>query len=245
MPDSQDDNKIAVDAEEISAQIKEKVIADVTPELTEKIIAEVTDEVAKEAAEKATKATKEEIVRKISGDKAVDENAAPWVKENRNPRSYEEVAEYGRQQAVKDFEAKQKARDEAAAKVSAEEKKTSEEKQKQWNKYWDKQLKEMEDKEMLPKMDEKVAEKFAKGETLTSEDQQDPGIRARADIFAKAKELKETNLKVVYYEHFANKKPSGWKAPVFGSKRVVRPESKSSWSYEDIHRPSFEEIVQG
>lgn len=239
-----DDKTIQVDDAQITAEIKEKVIADVTPELTEKITADVTEKVTKEVTEAATKAAKDDLVKKIQGDKPVDENASPWTKEGRTPLKYEEVAEYGATLAEKRIEAKLKAQNEAKAKQDEEAKKSSEEKQKQWNDYWEGQLKSMTDEGKIPAVDDKIQAKLDKKEVLTEQEKQDPGLQARAELFTKAKEVKDTNLELVWYKHIKDKKPVGATAPVLGSHRATTSSNKDEWTWEELHNAkNFQDLI--
>ena len=228
---------IQIDDKAITEEIKEKVTAEITPkikeELTQQITADVTEKVTADVTTRASEAARKDLMEKIAG-KAVDENAAPWVKEGRQPKDYTEVSDYGKQQALREFEAKQKVKEEELAQKTKAEQLSETEKQKKWNVYWEGQLKEMTTDGRLPKVDDKISEKLVKGETLTEAEKQDQGLRARAELFAKAKEVKESNLEVVYYKHL-NQKPAGAMAPVFGIHRGTTPSSKTDWTYEELH----------
>src|SRR3990167_1291225 len=233
MPD-EPQKTVEIDADQVAEEIKEKITAEITPRITEEVTAEVIEKVTKEVTEKAITAAKQDLAEKITG-KPVDENAPSWVKENRVPKDYQEVAEYGKDQALKEFEARDKAKAEAATKQTEEAKKTDEEKQKKWNDYWENQLKVMTDEGKLPAVDEKITEKLSKGETLTDDEKKDEGLQARAELFATAKEKKESNLELVWYKHLQGKKPAGATAPVMGSSRATTRSDKTDWTYEELH----------
>src|SRR3990167_8612564 len=143
----------------------------ITPEIKEPEVnvAKIEEQVTKSVSERIVKSLlggSEEEVANATGEQS------PWAKEGRNPRDYDEIAEWTTQLALKrqeeaktQAETEAKTQEEAQAKVQAE-RATS------FNKYWDNQLNELFEGGKLPPItDEK--------------NENDPGIVARKDLFTK------------------------------------------------------------
>jgi hypothetical protein len=252
---AKDPNKPEIKKEEpqITEEVKTKIIDDAKPEIKDELRSEIADDIRqekeiikKEAKEEAVQAAKDDLVKTLTGEPK--EEQAPWEKEGRRPRDYKEVASWGKDQALKEMKSEQVEKDEEAKKVSAANKKVESNKQKKYDEYWEKQLTELTEEGKIPAPGEDVQRKLDKGQTLTSEDKEDPGMRARAEIFEKARESKETNLRLVYFEHVKDKPESsaGATAPVLGASRASRPvEEKAGYSYEDVHNVPVDDILRG
>ena len=217
-----------------------------TAPIVEQVTKEVTETVSKQVAEQATRdvtaKVRDDIVKSITGDKPKPEDQSPWEREGREPKSYEEVAKYGEERAVKKIKEEQA---EQAKKQAEETKKTQEqtkEKEEAQNKYWTGQLKQLVEEGHLPAPAETIQAKLDKNEQLTAKEMEDPGVKARADLWAKAREAKEPNLRLVYFEHLKNEKPAGASAPVLGSRKAVNQAGKEEFTYEDIHFKTPEDI---
>jgi hypothetical protein len=211
--------------------------------------------------EKETTKIKQDIVKKLSESFGLTEEEqvqaeeegveAPWVKEKRTPKSYEEVAEFAsdlaefkRQKAIKEQEKKKQIELDNQRKQNES-----------INQLWDLQLGEMRESGLIPKIDEKVAEKMKKGEALSQEDLEDPGIKVQRELFDTMAQLAQerraqkkpvvTNLKEVYYEHYRNKEakqPAGADAPVSGARPSVTPK-EGDFTYADINNKSYYDIL--
>ena len=94
-----------------------------------------------------------------------------------------------------------------------------------WNEKWDRELDSLEKAGHIP------ARK-------NQNDPNDPGVKARREIFEEAQKHNEYNLKVVYYENIAGKKkqPAGADAPVAGGGKTVTKEPEGEFSYEEISK---------
>jgi hypothetical protein len=195
----------------------------------------IAQEVQKEFADKILNAigiTPEE-------EKKAEEEGlvAPWVKEGRTPKSYEEVAEWGAEVA----EHKRSLKEAEVQKQQEEQKKTQEETNKKWNDYWDSQIEDLRSQGKLPKIE-------------NADDPNDPGRVAQRDLFEQMYKLNQrpnaqpiSSLKEVYYEHYQPRKqnqPPGADAPISGGTKVVETLSGGEFSYADIAGKDFYELAE-
>jgi len=196
-----------------------------------------------ELVEKVSAKTREEIINKIIGDDKKEDNK-PYV-----PGSYEELMEKTVGKAVEAFEKKQT---EAQAKLEAEKTAQAEQEKKTIeanNEYWDAQLEDLSKDGLLPEIPAELAKKLADNIELTEEEQQDPSIQARAELYAKSKELKDKgdkdwwNFKYVAYKFGIGRGDKN--APVMFRNSYSQPGEHSAYSYEDIHGKSFQDIAKG
>jgi len=127
--------------DKVSADVKEKVGAELADDLTRTVSPKISEQVSKDVTEK--------IVQSIQG-KTGPQSDAPWAKEGRTPKSYEEVAEYGKQKAIEEMkkvlEEREKAQEEKTRKMSEEEK----DRAKKWDEYWDRQITKLTQEGKIP-----------------------------------------------------------------------------------------------
>lgn len=184
--------------------------------------------------EEVTKQVTEEIIEKITGKKEEDlTDQSPWDKEKRNPKSYNEIADWSKQQALKEFSKQRDAettrQEESATKLKEDQERINQ----AWNQHWDKQIKELVDDGELPEIKDK-------------NDPNDPGVIATTELFQLAFNQGKTDLEAVYYRNKVKgkKQPAGDNAPVSAGKKSVQSESKQ-YSWEQIHSAkSLHDIVE-
>jgi hypothetical protein len=228
-----------------TSKIIEQVTQSVSQSLEEKLGEQVKSSVAV-VSKDITESIKEDVVGKITSaltGGVSQEDLSPWAREKRNPKSYEEVAEWSKLQAEKAIDAKLAEKESAAKAAKDEAEKTQTQKTAEMNQYWDQQLTSMVADQRLPAVSEAVQEKLAKNQPLTDEDRQDAGIEARKRLFELGTEHKETNLELVYFKYYLpeqqNKdKPSGSSAPVIGNAKSPS-KNPGEFSYEELHGGSM------
>ena len=204
------------------------------------------DEITKTAAEQAQKAVMEKIaaglgLTKDEKDKAQDEGLVPpWEKRGETkPKSWKEHAEYSADLA----EWKRKEDEKQIAKVQEEQEQEAKEVNKKWNDYWDSELKELTESNLIP-------------EIKDGSDPNDQGKKVRVRLFAKMKEIGEqrvkenlppiTSVELVFHkfkDEILNE-PAGANAPVSFSQRVGGG-NKDDYSYAEIHGKSFDQLKEG
>jgi hypothetical protein len=204
---------------EESAPDPEKIAQDVKKEYADKILNAIgiTPEEEKRAEEEGL--------------------VAPWVKEGRTPKSYEEVAEWGAEVA----EYKRSQKEAEVQKEQEAQKKTLEETNKKWNEYWDSQLSDLRSQGKLPKIE-------------NADDPNDAGRIAQRGLFEEMYRLNQrqgvhpvTSLKEVYYEHYQPKKqnqPPGADAPISGGTKVIEAPQGGEFSYNDIQGKDFYQLAE-
>lgn len=229
MVDDPKDNKTPDNASSDIKVDKEEIVDNITKEVTAKVVAEAGPRVSEQA--------KKELI-----DKLVGKEEKVWV-----PKSYEEIKEVSKKEAKEEIlatlEQKEKAKAEEAKKIQDQQAKTVEEQ----NKFWDKQLNTMVGDKRLPAIKEEIVKKLTSKEPLNDEERQDPGIRARAEIYRLAAEHKEPNLELVYYKYYKpgqSSTPAGARAPVFGSSKAVSPSGQADFTYEEVHNTTLEQIAE-
>ena len=201
------------------------------------------EEFKKQTVEEAQKAVMEKIatglgLTKEEKQEAKDELVPPWEKRGETkPKSWKEHAEYSADLA----QWKRKKEDEEIAKVSEEQEKEAKEVNKKWNDYWDSELKSMEESGSLP-------------EVKDANDPNDPGKRLRIKLFAKMKEVGEdrrsknlapiTSVELIYhkYKDELSDEVPGANAPVSFGKKGVGTDNKDDYSYDQIHKSSFDKL---
>jgi len=171
-------------------------------------------------------------------DKEIDDDAPLWEKEDRNPQSYREIADYAAQMIEKKQEAKKAAMTESEKKAHELEEEQFGVFEKSVYKEWDDQMAELEASNKIPKGEE--------------------GIAARVDLFAIMGEIKDkriaegkpmiTNLKEIYYEHYLPrqnkvKQPAGADAPVGTGKKSVTSGDNQPYSYNELRRKSMHDLL--
>lgn len=165
-----------------------------------------------------------------------------WQRENRNPKSYEELAENIKEAAVKDIEAKLQAQEEARR--AEEEKAQAEEKQRQdeqariqdeWNKKITEAVVALRKSGKLEDSDEAERNFWeqvgAKNKTLSAE-----GKPIITDV---------NQFYLFHYEKPTKKELAGANAPIVGPNSNAKPKNEDSYSYAEVHGSSFYDIVSG
>jgi hypothetical protein len=215
------------------------VVTEVKPDIEDKgssfdpvaFQATVLEKVAKqipEIEERVSAKTKQQIVDAIVGEQGKDKG--PWV-----PKSYEEIIERAVEK-VKEVNAQtEKERAEADSKSKQEQEKQIEAN----NEYWDRQIADLEVDGLLPKMPEEIVAKLAENKPLSEKDQKDPSIKARQELYAKSKELKDSgdqdwwNFKYVAHK-FGIGKEKEFNAPVLTRSSYSGGDNKSPYTFEEI-----------
>lgn len=191
-----------------------------------------------------TKSVSEKIIKSLTGGSEEEVTGAtgeqsPWAKEGRNPRDYDEIAEWTTQLALKKQE-EQKVKEQEENKVKEEEaSKLQTERAESFNKYWDGQLNELFEGGKLPPITD-------------PKNENDPGVQARKDLFTKMVEVNEQrvkdgkepiySLKEIFYEHYNNEEP-GMSAPVSAGRGATGQESGEDYEY--VGKKSFFDILLG
>lgn len=243
------EEKPIVPAEE---EPKAPEVTPVTPETPEsKPEAPATPEVEKEDLEidttqieaEVTKKVTEKLLKSLTGGSEEEVTNAtgeqsPWAKEGRNPKDYDEIAEWTTQLAIKRQEELKAKEAEENKRKEEEVAKFQTERAQSFNKYWDNQLNELYEAGKLPKIEDEKNEN-------------DPGIRARKSLFTKMVEVNEQrvkdskepiySLKEIFYEYPINEEP-GMSAPVSAGRGAVPAEGES---YEYVGNKSFFDILKG
>ena len=234
------------DVEDKAKEIEEKPTAPPTeeePPLEEpkETPPEIDTAALKEAVRKEVT---EDIAKRLVGERKPEEELSPWEKEGRNPKDYNEIADYVADLTQKRLTAQQaetkKEQEAQAIQQKEQQQKTTDE----WNTYWDGQLDDLRTQGKLPRVGDK-------------ENKDDVGVVAQREIFSQMFQLNVqrnneglapiTNIKEFFYEHYKNPtdQPPGADAPVSGGKTSVdEGKNKDEYSYEDIHHArDFESLI--
>jgi hypothetical protein len=255
------DEEIKQDQQENPATVVETNTPDTTPETTveettptqptkeepveEFDLEEITNKASEAAAQKAQEAVLGKIASALGlspeeADKAKDEGLVPpWEKRGEDrPKSWKEQAEYSADLAVWKQDQAKKAAEEAEAKAKDEEKQKTE----SWNKHWDEQLDDLVATGKLAKVENK-------------DDPNDRGVVERKALWQKMYDVNQqrlaegkqaiSSLKEIYYEHYQdpNAQPAGADAPVSLGRNGGTSGNATDYSYDDIHKASFEQII--
>ena len=217
-----------VDVTEITSNVKADVLAEIEakfPELTENLSQKV----------------KNDIIQRISG-KTEEKH---W-----QPATWDEVKNETKKEALAEFEALQKKKDAEQLdkwNQTQEEKKKVEE---EFNKYWDDQLNDLQKDGLLPELPKEIVTKLAKNEALTEAEQKHPAVKARTELYATAKELKDEgkrdwyNLELIYHRLNRAGKISGREAPVQNKGQAQVQSHGNTFKYSDIHNKSTLQILR-
>ena len=229
----------------------ETPIVEVTPEAetttetpTVKVEPKEEPEVDISAIEaEVTKKVSDKIIKSLTGGSEAEIEGAlgeqsPWAKEGRNPKDYDEIAQWATDLALKRQEAQKAEETEKAKEQEKEATKLQTERAEAFNKYWDTQLNELYESGKLPKIE-------------NAKDENDLGVKARKAMFSKMIEVNEQrtkegkepiySLKEIYYEHPINEEP-GMSAPVSAGRGAVPAEGEG---YEYVGSKSFLDILKG
>jgi len=207
-----------------------------------KVLEEIQNQIP-EIEERVSARTKQQIVEAIVGGKKEE---GPWV-----PKSYEEVVDRAVEKVKEVNAASEKEKLEAAEKAKADEQKQIELN----NQYWDKQISDLENDGLLPPLPDNLVEKLAGGKVLSEADQKDPSIKARQELYAKSKELKDAgdqdwwNFKYVAHK-FGIGKEKSFDAPVLTRSSYSGSDNKSPYTFEEIRGSGrgaggFARIIKG
>lgn len=200
-----------------------------------------------EFKKEVTAQAQKEIIERITGTKEKksedDELTSPWKKENRNPKDYDEIAEWAVQKkAVLDQRAQV-----AAVEKNKKDMETYQAQQgeqtKRINDYIDRELEELYEEKKIPRIKDK-------------DDVNDPGIVARKALFQSMldvnDQLRKDNKPAEYsiYKIFTkfykspSRQPAGADAPVsLGRSRASEGDTEQV-KYADIHRKSWGELLR-
>ena len=221
-----------------------QIIDTVVSQVKDKVTTDVTESITKDVSDKVSEDVTDKLVERIVG-KESKKDLSPWKKEDRNPRNYEEVVDWATKQSEAKMEAKLAARDKKTKDATSDANKKEADTQKKYNEYWNTQMDKLTTEGRIPEVNKDIQKKIDAKEELNEEDQKDPGVKARKDIYDLAAKHKESNLRLVYYDHYKAKKPEGASAPVLGSTRGVTPATGEEFSYEDIHNKTVSDIIAG
>ena len=194
--------------------------------------------------EEVTKEVTEGIAQRLIGERKPEEELSPWEKEGRNPKDYDEIANYVADLTQKRIAEQQaevrKEEEEERARQTEYQQKTNEE----WNTYWNEQLEDLRAQDKLPKV-------------VKADDEKDAGRVAERGIFNQMFQLNIkrnaegkvpiTNIKEFYYEHYKNPtdQPPGADAPISGGRKSVdEGKNKEEYTYEEINSArNFEDLL--
>lgn len=210
--------------------------------LTEEQVQQMVSSAVSEATTKVREETTKDIVTRLTGegDKQDDQNVPPWEKEGRKPKGWSEVVDYATKSALNQFESKQEAQKKAQETANRERELQQAQTLEQYNKVWDRQITSLEKDGHIPSIDKDIKAKLDKGEKLSDEEKQDPGIQARVKLYDLAEKHGTANLELVYYKYMstgqADAPPPGANVPVQGNRKSVSSPGKGpGFSYEEIH----------
>lgn len=210
------------------------------------------DKFAEQTAEKVKKVLKEDAVERekelTAEEKKAkeDEELIPiYVREGRNPKDYAEINDEAQRIAEIKFnrtldarEAAARAKEEETAKAREAELAKSKQFEEDFNKMIDEELNEMYTNNKLPKI-------------VDEKDPDDPGIKARFELFKTMKEVNEkrvtagqqpiTSISRIYnnYYKLPTSQPAGADAPVSAGRGVVTEEKEEVMPYAKLHNSSF------
>jgi len=194
--------------------------------------------------EEVTKEVTEGIANRLIGERKPEEDVPPWEKEGRNPKDYNEIANYVAdltQKRITDQQAEvQKQQQEDKAKQVEVQQKSNEE----WNTYWNGQLDELRTEDKLPKIanakDEKDAGKVAERGIFNQMFQHNIGRNSEG-------KPPITNIHEFFHRYYKNPtdQPPGADAPVSGGKKSVdEGKNKEEYTYEEINSArNFEDLL--
>lgn len=184
----------------------------------------------KKLEEEVVTAAKEKLAETLTG-----KEDKKWV-----PKDFEEIKDTTKTETLKEVDKKFEERDEKVKEAEKTKKKKDAADLKKWDTYWKGQVTKLTEEGYLPKPPEEIQKKLDDSKTLTEDEMKDPSMVARANVYEKAREIKESNLELVYHRDIRGKPQSpGAQAPVLGTRKgVAPPPSDEEFSYEDIS-PQF------
>jgi len=187
-------------------------------------------------SEDSAKKVLETITKSKEPDKEEDtELISPWKKEDRPPKDYEEVSDWG----IKKKEILDKRHDVEVQKQTDEQTEKTEEFNKQqiesFNKYTNEQLNDLMESGKFPKDDTEARKAL---------------FQTMLDVnIARDKEHKAPiySIKEIFYEHYKKpekKEVAGGDAPISTGKSAVTTDEKEV-NYNDVHKKSFIDLLLG
>ena len=188
-----------------------------------------------EISEKTAKKIIEAQTHRPEPDKEVDkELQAPWIKENRNPKDWEEIADWGvTKKGILD-KREHEAETAEQEKVKKETEEFNKKQVEEFNKFTDDQLKDLTDAGKIKTPEERKALFQAMLDTNIARQKE-----GKAPIYS---------IKEIFYEHYTAPKPgaqpAGADAPVAPSAGGVTTEEKEV-NYNDVHKKTFIDILMG
>lgn len=256
-----EDEQLVKDSEAIAEFLDEPVEEpeDEPEEKPEEPEEEPEEEVPEPVQREDFERFKEEIFEAIgAGDKAkeeIEESGFKFAWEERGeekPASWEEQAK----ETVRLYKHMESQEQEKVAEAEKEKAAELAERQKAINTEWDNQIDYLVQSGEIPSPSEEVQKKLSEGKTLTKAEREDPGMKARAEIFEKmyevgieAEEQGRTAISDVVhiYNRFVkpnkSKKPAGAKAPVSGGSRAVSQPTEDDMSWDELNKSNFEDLI--
>lgn len=203
-----------------------------------------------EAIAEETKTQVYETVKSALGietKEGEEEYQTPWQKRgDANPKDWTEVT-----QASVELSERRRLQAEAQAKEAADnQEKLDQEAKDRMNKEWDNELAFLRSKEYIPAVDKDIQAKLTKGENLTDEEKNDPGLVAQAELFSTMNKLHQsgsdstTSLRAIYHDHYQDnkKEPAGADAPISGGSKSV--DQSVGYSYDDVSKQTIGQIMR-
>lgn len=197
--------------------------------------------------ETVTKSVTEKMIKALTGGTEVEAtietgNVSPWAKEGRNPRDYDEIAEWSVELVEKKNEAKRLEQERINEEVKAQQVEYSQKRADFYNNQWNEHLEDLTEAGKLPKV-------------VDPNNEEDEGVIARKELFkamlevnndrvAKGKEA-TYSLKEIYYEHYTpkSKQPAGADAPVSAGRSSAPAANDEEYPY--VGNRSFFDILRG
>lgn len=176
-------------------------------------------------------------------DRLSDKKKFSWEEEGRKePGDYKELFGEVDKRTVKPEQVEKmvddkmadrdKQRQEEATKKTETDRKRQMDDQKAWFETSDKQWYDLQQKDKIPKVEEKLQEKIQKGEKLSKEEiEGDEGLQVRAKLFASSRQLGKS-VKEVFYEDY-EQQPAGAKAPVMGARPSTPHKENKELTYAE------------
>lgn len=215
-----------------------------------------TAEITKQAAEQA----RNEILERLTVGKtdAQKEEIKEWLtdiqflNEKRNPKDWREAVKAIKEESVaatlkalEDRDKQKLADQEQTAKQTAEQEKV-------FINTWNSQFEQLEKDGKIPVLPAEIKSKLDKGEKLTKQEQTDPAVQARSELYNLGITNQIDDIEKVYYKLVepmlkgGKRVPVGADAPVSAGKGSAKPATEEAgYSYEEIHNTPIHEIVAG
>lgn len=195
----------------------------------------LAEQKAQELVEKAREEWQKDLARKLAGEErpsrqwsGVDSKGRPA------PTSHDEIVEAAKRETRDEILREIEKRDKEREKVETQKQQSFQQRQQEMVKMWDKDIYELQQEGLIPQYSEDVRKKIENRISLTQDDfEKDPGLRARAELFRTAQEKGTSPFKAFY--KYANRKPSGSNAPVFGGMSGNNYSGdRDEYSYDEI-----------